>query len=96
MLRLTLCDGKAMLGLDDVRDIQARGGDPTRVFLNEETYATCSRVFPYLVRKVEPNVERRVASIDWHVVPNEFEKFYPMPGVDLSFTRECFTPVSDT
>lgn len=78
---------------DDVRDIQKHDViEPLPVYLNEETYSVCKRVFPYLITEnnqkpgQEPGVQRRVAHLDWRVIRHPFVKFEPVPGVDVSFT----------
>mmetsp|Transcript_12923 Transcript_12923/g.23245 ORF Transcript_12923/g.23245 Transcript_12923/m.23245 type:complete len:345 (-) Transcript_12923:1148-2182(-) len=51
---LTHGHADAILGLDDVRDLQFKSSNgflnsPINVFLNQQTYEWCSHVFPYLI-----------------------------------------------
>lgn len=87
---LTHGHADAMLGLDDVRDMQPRQGVSTPVYLSDDTHAVCKRVFPYLMATPlggpgqEKGVSRRVASIDW-CVREDYEQFQPLPDVDMWF-----------
>lgn len=85
---ITHAHADAYLGLDDVRDIQKYDAPPMPVYLSEDTFEACERVYPYLMPKpVESDVERRVAAINWSVVSRTFHKFHPVPDIeDLSFT----------
>lgn len=90
---LTHGHADAMLGLDDVRDLVPRlpkGAPPLPpmpVYMSDETFAVCKRVFPYLVpEKHTDEVERRVASIDWRPFSDDelFHPFYPVgDGVEF-------------
>lgn len=96
---LTHGHADAILGLDDLRDLQ--GGSrkrptPTPVFLNANTLSDCKRVFPYLMPgdvPIDPatgkaDIRRRIAVIDWIAFEEEtyFQPFSPLPGVGITFT----------
>jgi phosphoribosyl 1,2-cyclic phosphodiesterase len=96
---LTHGHADAILGLDDLRDIQEdtkpalvrQGmGDPEPhampVHLNESTMKDCARCFPYLIKRQESDIARRVARIDWKVFSGYFKPFHPVAGLDLEFT----------
>lgn len=103
---LTHGHADAVLGLDDCRDIQTSGTvivdpltgrkewcppDPTPVFLNTSTMATCRGVFPYLIPQPAnsvKDVKRRVASLDWREYDDStyFIPFRPVADAPIDIT----------
>jgi phosphoribosyl 1,2-cyclic phosphodiesterase len=95
---LTHGHADAIMGLDDLRDIQdlAKSGgmskgtgdpalSPMPVHLNEATMTDCQRCFPYLIQKPDKDIARRVASIEWTVFPGYFQPFRPVADLNLVF-----------
>jgi phosphoribosyl 1,2-cyclic phosphodiesterase len=93
---LTHGHADAILGLDDLRDIQAGEGlgdsAPTPVWLSEKTMDDVSSVFHYLVPKEQkgggdggggdaPDIARRVTKIHFNVF-TYFRPFHPVPGIE--------------
>lgn len=93
---LTHGHADAILGLDDLRDIQdgeGLGDSPAMpVFLSEKTLADVSTTFDYLMPKSEgvdsgkgsvADIPRRVARIDWEKF-EYFRSFSPVTGIEFT------------
>ncbi|KAL5157458.1 Serine carboxypeptidase-like 19 [Glycine soja] len=83
----------AVLGLDDIRAVQAFSPtndiDPTPIYLSQHSMDSIAEKFPYLVQKKrkEGAEIRRVAQIDWNIIADDCNqqffasglKFTPLP-----------------
>jgi phosphoribosyl 1,2-cyclic phosphodiesterase len=93
---LTHGHADAILGLDDLRDIQSGeglSGASMPVFASEKTLRDVSSTFSYLIPKQEvddvdegvaSDIPRRVAKIDWKTFNVDFEPFCPVEGIEFT------------
>ncbi|CAM6126731.1 unnamed protein product [Calypogeia fissa] len=87
-LILTHEHADAILGLDDIRGVQAYSShnniEPMPIFLTQRTMESIHQKFPYLVRRPlkEGEEVRRVAQLDWRVIEASFSRF-EAAGLDI-------------
>ncbi|KAK4779346.1 hypothetical protein SAY86_006874 [Trapa natans] len=79
----------AVLGLDDIRNVQpfsiTNDIDPTPVFLSQHSMDSIATKFPYLVKKKlkEGQEVRRVAQLEWTVIEESCDKPFVASGLQF-------------
>jgi phosphoribosyl 1,2-cyclic phosphodiesterase len=79
----------AILGLDDIRVVQAFSPtndiDPTPIYLSQFAMDSISLKFPYLVKKKlkEGEEVRRVAQLDWRIIESDLQKPFTTSGLEF-------------
>ncbi|XP_022146510.1 putative hydrolase C777.06c [Momordica charantia] len=79
----------AVLGLDDIRDVQPFSStneiNPTPVYLTQDTMKSVAMRFPNLVNKGlrEGQEVRRVAQLDWKIIEDSYEKPFIASGLQF-------------
>ncbi|KAG2622166.1 hypothetical protein PVAP13_3NG279500 [Panicum virgatum] len=90
----------AILGLDDIRVVQAFSPtndiDPTPIYLSQFAMDSISLKFPYLVKKKlkEGEEVRRVAQLDWRIIESDLQKPFTTSGLEFVPLPTTFVWVS--